>query len=78
MGSSFRRNDEEESLWMLLDLMRAVALTSDYVESPPDASGVLTLSSFRGRMGEGISPVFPAKAGIHSASKFRCPTNMVV
>ena len=39
---------------MLLDLMRAVALTSDYVESLPDASGDLTLSSFRGRMGAEI------------------------
>ena len=38
-------------------LLGAGALTSDYVESLPDASGDLSLSSFRGRMEKGILPL---------------------
>ena len=40
-------------------MLRTTALTSDYVESLPDKSGDLTLSSFRGRMGEGIVYLSP-------------------
>ncbi len=65
--SCCRRTQVIAQSWLTYAERSPPPLTTSRVSTSSD----LTLSSFRGRMGEGSAlPVIPAKAGIHWASRF--------